>query len=171
MTGWLTVIQQMLGWGGLTKCFNSNQLLLLSRGTPHTREQRVGEKIAHMYVCKYLCVCGYVRVCWLRQGADGEKKGDSHSPLRLMWGQTTGFNQLGRMCLCTCACVCVAEQESAVSGERDVAANASATVGHPRQPGPPPHRPRLSPPSYSPSISLRSAHLHAPPSATHRPSL
>lgn len=35
MTGWLTVIQQMLGRGGLTNCFNSNQLLLLSGGTPH----------------------------------------------------------------------------------------------------------------------------------------
>lgn len=35
MTGWLTVIQQMLGREGLTNCFNSNQLLLLSRGAPH----------------------------------------------------------------------------------------------------------------------------------------
>lgn len=70
MTGWLTVIQQMLGRGGLTNCFNSNQLLLLSGGTPHTTPptllanltfQRAGEKIAHVY--KYLCVHVWLCVC------------------------------------------------------------------------------------------------------------
>lgn len=43
------------------------------------------------------------------------KKGDSHYPLCLVWGQTAGFNQLGRMCLCACARVCATERECPAS--------------------------------------------------------
>lgn len=70
-------------------------------------------------------------------------------------------------CVCACmhVCVCVTEGESSISRDGDVAGNASATVARPRQPEPPLHRPRLSPPSYSPSISLCSPHLQSPPSS------
>lgn len=89
------------------------------------------------------------------------------TPCARRGAQTAGFNQLRRVCSCRRACVCVTERESGVSGDGDVAGNASATVARPRQPQPPLHRPRLSPPSSSPSISLR-VHPHrlrSPPSA------
>lgn len=164
MTGWLTVIQQMLGRGGLTNCFNSNRLLLVSEGTPYNLYQRVGEKTC---MCKCIRVYVCIYVWWKRWGAVVGEKGASHYPLHVVWGQTTGFNQLRCMCLSTCMCVCVSEWESALSRDGDVAGNASASDGRPGQPEPPLHCLCLSPPYESPSISLCSPILHPqPPSET-----
>lgn len=162
MTGWLTVIQQMLGQRGLTNCFNSNQLLLLSGGTPHNHLptcQRENRRHICAYVSVVSCVAMCVCVCvdWGR-GLMG-KKGDSHYPLCLVWGQTAGFNQLKCVRVHVYVCVCV----SNISRDGDVASNASATVAGSRQPEPPLHRPRLSPPSYSPSISHCSLLLFSHP--------
>lgn len=67
-----------------------------------------------------MCLCVHVLPCvcvcvLIKAGGWWGKKGDSHYPLCLVWGQTAGFNQLRCMCLCMYACVCVWQRESPVS--------------------------------------------------------
>lgn len=153
MTGWLTVIQQMLGRGGLTNCFSSNQLLLLSGGTPHnplpTWEWR-REHRRHIYtyvsVCKYMTVC----VCVLiKAGGWWRKRVTVITPCAWCGAKPLASINLN-VFVHVYVCVCV----SNISRDGDVAGNASVTAARSRQPEPPLHRPRLSPPSYSPSVSL-----------------
>lgn len=69
-------------------------------------------------------------VWWKRWGAVVGKKGDSHYPLHVVWGQTTGFNQLRRMCLSTwtCACVCQSENPPSAGMEMSLVMHLPATV-------------------------------------------
>lgn len=122
-----------------------------------------------MCICICVYTCGFVCALIKAGGLWGEKRVTVITPCARRGAKTAGFNQLRRVCSCKRACVCVTERESGVSGDGDVAGNASATVARPRQPQPPLHRPRLSPPSDSPSISLslrvHPHRLRSPPSA------
>lgn len=100
-----------------------------------------------MHVCDYACVMIKVGGWWRKRV----------TVITLCaW---CGAKLLASINLDTCVCVCARQRESSVSRDGDVAGNTSATVARSRQPEPPLHRPRLSPPSRSPSISA--AHLHS----------
>lgn len=109
-----------------------------------------------MYLCVRVWLCVLIKA-----GGWWEKRVTVVTPCA--W---CGAKPLASINLDTCVCACVRdrERESGNSRDGDVAGNASATVTGPQQPEPPLHCPRLSPPSYSPSISLSSPHLHSPPS-------
>lgn len=88
-----------------------------------------------------VCVCG----CIIGEGADGggEKKGDSHFPLRLAWGRATGFNQPrmrvsvhAHTCTCECAHVSVSENPPTAGMETSLVMHlpllvAADSPGHP----------------------------------------
>jgi len=119
-----------------------------------------------MCICMCVHVWIFVCKCWSRQGVDEEKGQQSLPPVPGVqpnhWFQSTETHVLVLMW----ACVCVSHRDSDISRDGDVAGNASATVARSQQPEPPLHGSRLSPPFFSPSISLSAPHLHSVPSAS-----